>query len=46
MKSAIILTLIICFAIISFPSTSSPAQVREPAENKGAAAVWRALNPP
>jgi hypothetical protein len=43
MKRATIFTLIICFAIISFPSTSSPAQVREPAENKGAAAAWRAL---
>jgi LmbE family N-acetylglucosaminyl deacetylase len=43
MKSATIFTLIICFAVISFPSNFSRAQVREPAENKGAAAAWRAL---
>src|SRR5215831_9385661 len=43
MKSATIFTLIICFAVIRFPSNSSRAQVREPAENKGAAAAWRAL---
>src|SRR5262245_21159567 len=43
MKRATIFTLIICFAVIRFPSNSSRAQVREPAENKGAAAAWRAL---
>jgi LmbE family N-acetylglucosaminyl deacetylase len=43
MKRATIFTLIICFAVISFSSNSSRAQVREPAENKGAAAAWRAL---
>src|SRR5215510_6222356 len=43
MKRATIFTLIICFAVISFPSIYSRAQVREPAENKGAAAAWRAL---
>src|SRR5262245_1868491 len=43
MKRATIFTLIICFAVISFPSNSSRAQVQEPAENKGAAAAWRAL---
>jgi len=43
MKSATIFTLIICLAVISFPSTTSRSQVREPAENKGAAAAWRAL---
>jgi LmbE family N-acetylglucosaminyl deacetylase len=43
MKRATIFTLIICFAVISFPSNSSRGQVREPAENRGAAAAWRAL---
>src|SRR5499426_1858725 len=43
MKRATIFTLIICFAIVSFPSTSSRAQVQEPAENRGAADAWRAL---
>src|SRR5215510_7727600 len=43
MKRATIFTLVICFAVISFPSNSSQAQVRELAENKGAAAAWRAL---
>src|SRR5262245_64247617 len=43
MKRATIFTLIICFAVIRFPSNSSRAQVQEPAENKGAAAAWRAL---
>ncbi|HEX2490992.1 MAG TPA: PIG-L family deacetylase, partial [Blastocatellia bacterium] len=43
MKRATIFTLIICFAVISFPSTSSRAQVQEPAENRGAADAWRAL---
>src|SRR5499426_3971534 len=43
MKRATIFTLVICFAVISFPSNSSRAQVRELAENKGAAAAWRAL---
>jgi LmbE family N-acetylglucosaminyl deacetylase len=43
MKSATIFTLIICLAIASLPSISSRAQVWEPAENKGAAAAWRAL---
>jgi LmbE family N-acetylglucosaminyl deacetylase len=43
MKRATIFTLIICFATVSFPSTSSRAQVQEPAENRGAADAWRAL---
>jgi LmbE family N-acetylglucosaminyl deacetylase len=43
MKKVPLFALIICLAIMSLPSTPSRAQVREPAENKGAAAVWRAL---
>jgi LmbE family N-acetylglucosaminyl deacetylase len=43
MKKATLFALIICLAIMSLPSISSRAQVRELAENKGAAAAWRAL---
>jgi LmbE family N-acetylglucosaminyl deacetylase len=43
MKRATIFTLITCLAILSLPSISSRAQVRELAENKGAAAAWGAL---
>src|SRR6266540_5110176 len=43
MKRATIFTLTICFAVISLPSTSSRAQVQEPAENRGAADAWRSL---
>lgn len=43
MKRATIFALIMCLADMSLPSASSRAQVREPAENKGAAAAWRAL---
>jgi LmbE family N-acetylglucosaminyl deacetylase len=43
MKRATIFAPIICLAILSLPSISSRAQVRELAENKGAAAAWRAL---
>jgi LmbE family N-acetylglucosaminyl deacetylase len=42
-KRATILALIICLAITSRPSISSRAQVREPTENRGAVAAWRAL---
>jgi LmbE family N-acetylglucosaminyl deacetylase len=43
MKKATLFALIICLAVMRLPSISSRAQVRELAENKGAAAVWRAL---
>jgi LmbE family N-acetylglucosaminyl deacetylase len=43
MKKATIFALIICLAMLSLTSIPSRAQVRELAENKGAAAVWRAL---
>jgi LmbE family N-acetylglucosaminyl deacetylase len=43
MKKAILFALIFCLAIMSLPSIPSRAQVRELAENKGAAAAWRAL---
>src|SRR5262245_40601262 len=43
MNRTTLFALIICLAIMSLPSIPSRAQVREPAENKGAAGVWRAL---
>jgi LmbE family N-acetylglucosaminyl deacetylase len=43
MRRTAIFALMICLALTSFPSLFSRAQVQEPAENKGAAAVWRAL---
>src|SRR5262245_5592550 len=43
MRRITIFALIICLAVTNFPSLSSRAQVQEPAENRGAAAAWRAL---
>src|SRR5262245_807034 len=43
MRRTVIFALMICLALTSFPSLFSRAQVQEPAENKGAAAAWRAL---
>jgi LmbE family N-acetylglucosaminyl deacetylase len=43
MSRTTIFTLIIFLAITSLPSISSQAQVQELAENRGAAAAWRAL---
>ncbi|HKQ93952.1 MAG TPA: PIG-L family deacetylase [Blastocatellia bacterium] len=43
MRRTTIFALIICLAITSSPSSSTGAQVQEPAENRGAAAAWRSL---
>ena len=43
MRRITIFGLIICLAVTNFPSLSPCAQVQEPAENRGAAAAWRAL---
>lgn len=43
MRRTTIFALIICLAITSFSSIASRAQVQELAENRGAAAAWRAL---
>src|SRR5262245_35910930 len=43
MKRSAILALSTCLILSGFATPSSRAQVQEPAENKGAAAAWRAL---
>ncbi|MGH9838381.1 MAG: PIG-L family deacetylase [Blastocatellia bacterium] len=43
MRRFVAFVLVCCLACISLPSLSSRAQVQEPAENKGAAAAYRAL---
>src|SRR5215831_16414640 len=43
MRKFALRVLICCLVLTAFTFPSAPAQVREPAENKGAAAAWRAL---
>jgi hypothetical protein len=43
MRRTAIFALIIRLSLTGFPSISPRAQVREPAENIGVAAAWRAL---
>ena len=43
MKRTVITVLSLCLILSGFAASSSQAQVQEPAENKGAAAAWRAM---